>query len=308
MPTRADGVGGAGGNQVDRKRVGCRTVQFGELDPQQDLLLRLSFGNLQVIHDGFAKGRSQSGGPIVYVLVVHAAGERQRVAGRLNVDIFVREGFLQQSPQRLQVLFDGNVIEIALAGFAPYHQSDGSKRFSMHQHFAAGDRRCVHDFRVAGRNPRDIGRIVDDDALSDRQPDFFRAALSQNGPRRRGQQRRHQAQLFDLSHGLLTPAIADAHYFHTLGRSANHYDLIGRRGWRGWRRSYNCNGPGPRPRRRRARRHLLVRGALAVQLGDFAPGCFLDSLIAAVSQNQLNARIGIGQRQRLGLFGCARAM
>ncbi len=93
------------------------------------------------------------------------------------MNIFLGEGFLQQSPQRLQVLFHRDVIEVALAGFAPHHQRDGSKRFSVHQHLAAGDRRCIHDVRVTRGNPRDIGWIVDDDALSDGQADLFRSAL-----------------------------------------------------------------------------------------------------------------------------------
>jgi hypothetical protein len=147
------------------------------------------------------------------------------------VDIFASEGVLEQLAQRLQVLLHGDVVKVALAGFAPHHQRHGSERLAMDQHFAAGDRRSVHDVRVAGGNPRDVGRIVDDDALSDRQANLFRAALSEKpgGSPPQSQQPRQDVQLFDSSHGLLSPARTDSDYFHALLGSANHHDLIGRR-------------------------------------------------------------------------------
>ncbi len=106
------------------------------------------------------------------------------------MDVFFGEGFLQQFAQRLQILLHGDVVEIALPGLAPNHQSHGSKRFAVDQNLARRHRRRVHDVRIAGGNPRDIRRIVDDDALSDRQPDLFRAALgeSQIGCRRNHEQ------------------------------------------------------------------------------------------------------------------------
>ena len=175
----ADGVGGAGGNQVDRELVGCGTVQFGELDAQQDLLLHRRLGNLEVVHHGFREGRRQRGRPVANVFIRYPSGEGKRIPRRLNMDVFCGEGFLQQLAQRLQILLDRDVVEVALTGLAPDHQRHGSERLAMHQNFAPGNRRSVHDVRIAGRNPRDVGRIVDDDALSDRQANLFRAPLGE---------------------------------------------------------------------------------------------------------------------------------
>src|SRR5215472_4660577 len=99
------------------------------------------------------------------------------------MNVFPGKGVLHQLPERLQILFDSNVVEIALASFAPYDQRHSSEGFPVNQHFAAGDRRGIHDLRIAGGDSRDVGWIIDDDALADRQPYVLRTTLSKGGRR-----------------------------------------------------------------------------------------------------------------------------
>src|SRR5579862_3482853 len=108
-----------------------------------------------------------------------------------------------------------------------------------------------------------------------------------------------------LSHAsLLAPVswVTDSNHFDTLLGSPNHHDLIRRRWrWR-WRCHYRFHGPRTRPRGWRLFGGLLVHRTRAVKLGDFASFGFFDGLIAAVSEDQLNAALVIGQRQCFGLF------
>ena len=97
-------------------------------------------GDLQIIDHGLGEGRRQRGRPVGDILVRDPSGERQRFARRLNVDILVGEGLLQQLAQRIQVLFHRDVVEVALAGLAPDHQRRGPERFAVKQDLAGGDR------------------------------------------------------------------------------------------------------------------------------------------------------------------------
>jgi len=91
------------------------------------------------------------------------------------VNVFLGERILQQFAERLQILLDSDVVEIALAELAPDHQRHGSEGFAVDQHFPAGNRRSVDDVGIAGGDSRDVSWIVNDDALADRQPDILRA-------------------------------------------------------------------------------------------------------------------------------------
>ncbi len=179
------------------------------------------------------------------------------------MNIFLGEGFLQQFAQRLQILLHRDVVEIALAGFAPDHQRHGSEGFAVHQHFAPGNRGSVHDLRVAGGDSSDVGRIVDDDALADRQSHILRAAL---GASARGRCQNQEAGATNTKNSsfrlcmVTFPWAVDAHDFHGLRGSANHDDLIRRRRRRRRSRDH-CDRLRARPGRRRSVRRLLADGA-----------------------------------------------
>ena len=131
-------VGGARGKQVDRELIGGRTVQFGELDAQQDLLLDRSLGYLQVVDHRLRERHRQRGRPVGNVFVRYASGEGQRIARGLDVDIFGGKRLPEEPAQWFQVLLDGDVVKIALAGLAPDHQRHGAERLAMNQDFTAG--------------------------------------------------------------------------------------------------------------------------------------------------------------------------
>ena len=70
----SDGVGGAGRQQVHPKLRGGRTIQLGEFDAQQNLLLHPGGGQLQIVDNGLRKRRRERRGPLRGLLVGNMPG------------------------------------------------------------------------------------------------------------------------------------------------------------------------------------------------------------------------------------------
>ena len=78
------------------------------------------------------------------------------------------ERFPHQETERVEILFDGEVIKLLLSGFAPDHQRRRAVCPSVDQNFVFRDRRGVDDIRIAGGNAFDVRGIVENDTLSHR--------------------------------------------------------------------------------------------------------------------------------------------
>ena len=103
-------------------------IQFGEPNLQHDLLVHRGRRDLQVVDDALAEWSHESDGALGDIFSRGLAGERKRIFGGLNLDVFVRERFFKQPSQRLQVLFDIDAIDGSLPGAGPDDDSGGALR------------------------------------------------------------------------------------------------------------------------------------------------------------------------------------
>ena len=93
----------------------------------------------------------------------------------MNFDAFLRKGFAEQFPHRLQVWRNRSPVKAPLTGFRPDDDGRGALRFRLKQQFAAADPHRIDNLRIAGRDPSDVFGIIENHAATRHEIDGFRA-------------------------------------------------------------------------------------------------------------------------------------
>ena len=192
------------GKPIDAVLLGPGAVQFSEFDAQQDLLFNRRVAQLHIVDHVLREGSGQRHRAVAHVFARNGSVEAQRFARTLRNDLLIREGVLQNLAQRIQVQLHRHVVKGAFSGLAPYHQGGVAEALAMQQDLARGNRCGVDNVGAAGRNLADIGGIVDDHALADRQTQVFGALAGTAGG---GQQDSQHAQRAAERHSGITAAV-----------------------------------------------------------------------------------------------------
>src|SRR5438045_2268804 len=83
------------------------------------------------------------------------------------------------SARGVEIQIDVHVVERALTGLAPDHQSGRTQALAMQQDFTGGHGAGIDDVRVGRRDLADVRRIVNDHALADGEAQVFGALCEQ---------------------------------------------------------------------------------------------------------------------------------
>ena len=199
-------------------------------------------GYLEVVDHALGQRRDQRGGAVRHRLARYPPGQRQCVAGAVDLDGLLGEGPAQQVANLAQIVGHGHLVELPPAVPRPDAYRRHPVAFGQQQHLTAAQRHGVHRFRRRGRDAPDVEVAVDHRALPHRQAEFPLRRLSgrrQAGGRRNTHRttRTSRARMAYLATSVPTPR---PDLLHAARGPADDYDLL------------RCGGCGRRRRRRRA--------------------------------------------------------